>query len=347
MNRLHLLPVIVLCCLVQGLRAETPDPPVPLFAEAGRLDIKITAPWARLKTETEEEGPYPASLSYTDGDGQLRTMQATVERRGKTRQRICRMPPVRLRLEKKDVDGTLFEGNKSIKLVTHCDRRSQWADYPKLEMLAYRIYNAITDLSFRVREFSIQYEDSERDEVDGPRFGFMIEDDKLVGDRHGLDKLEANHISASDLPSVETSRFALFQYLIGNVDWSALSGPGDECCHNARLIGEDSLDPVYVVPYDFDSSGLVDAHYASPPESLPIRRVTQRLYRGFCVHNDGLESARRELLALEDRILGLVDAQEALSRSDRRTARRYLDRSFDVFRDERKFQREIIEECRT
>ncbi|MGK7294589.1 MAG: hypothetical protein ACNS61_02025 [Candidatus Wenzhouxiangella sp. M2_3B_020] len=326
--------------------AEEPDDPVPLFSNEGTIAAEISAPWRRLRREDEEDGPYPARIEYIDSDGRPRSLALTVERRGLTRQRICNMPPIKLRFDDEEVEGTLLEGNKSIKLVTHCKNGKRWEHYYVLEMLAYRIYNRITDMSFRVRPLSLTYRDSERGSVDGPRFAFMIEDDKLVGDRHGLDKLEHREISPNDLDAVETSRLALFQYLIGNVDWSALSGPGDECCHNAKLIGEDSLRPVFAVPYDFDSSGLVDAHYAVPPESLQMRDVSQRVFRGFCVHNEGLETARREFLDLEDELLALVQRETRISERDRKQADRYMREFFVVLNDSRRFKRQVIGDCR-
>lgn len=334
------------CCLAATAPAEEPDEPVAVFSETDAVDVRISAPWRRLIRQREEEGPYPARIEYTGKDGQRQSVEATVEKRGLTRQRICRVPPIRLRFEKSAVEGTLFEGNHSIKLVTHCARGGRWDRYYRREMLAYRIYNRITELSFRVRPLALTYHDDERDSVDGPHFAFIIEDDKLVGDRHGLDKLEVREISPSRLRSLETSRFALFQYLIGNEDWSALSGPDDECCHNVKLIGEDSLETVYAVPYDFDSSGLVDAHYAFPQQALPITDVTQRLFRGFCVHNDGLEAARREFVDLEDDIRRLVENAPELSERERRRAWRYLSPVFGILHDDRLFESRIIDACR-
>ncbi len=344
--RSALLSIAVLCAPFGSVGAEEPDDPVPLFSETGTLDIEISAPWRRLKREREEDGPYQALVGYADRDGRHHTVAATVERRGLTRQRICRMPPIQLRFEKDDVEGTLFEGNKSIKVVTHCRKGNRWTRYYQREMLAYRIYNRVTDLSFRVRAMTVNYRDDERDRVDGPRFAFMIEDDKLAGDRHGLDKLEQRSISPRQLPSLETSRFALFHYLIGNADWSALSGPGDECCHNAKLIGEDSLDPVDAVPYDFDASGLVDAHYAVPTQELGVRDITVRVFRGFCVHNDGLDAARREFIAMEDEIEAIVERQTLMSERDRRRVRQYFGQFFNILRGDKRFGREVIDGCR-
>ena len=246
--------------------AETPDPPVPLFdgetREDDPLSLVIEAPWRRLRRSPESDGPYPAILHVADRDG----IELTVEKRGISRQEICRMPPIRLRFDEPTVAGTLFEGNRSIKVVTHCRTSGRYEQYVRLEFIAYRLYNILTDMSFRVRPVAITYRDAERNDSDGPRVAFLIEDDRLVGNRHGLDKLEIEEIRPSQLPAFESSLFALFQYMIGNVDFSPLGSVGEECCHNAKLIGaEDTLDRLYAVPYDFDSSGWVDAEYAAAP----------------------------------------------------------------------------------
>ena len=69
------------------------------------------------------------------------------------------------------------------------------------------------------------------------------------------------------------ARYALFQHMIGNHDWSMRAGPvGKECCHNAELIGPPRPATLIPIPYDFDFSGLVDAPYATPPEGIPIDR---------------------------------------------------------------------------
>ena len=73
------------------------------------------------------------------------------------------------------------------------------------------------------------------------------------------------------------------------------AGPvGDECCHNARLIGPLAPGQTVPIPYDFDFSGLVSAPYAGPPPELDIADIRQRLYRGYCIHNaDALAAARQ------------------------------------------------------
>ena len=322
------------------------DDGVALFESDDGIEITISAPWREVVRDRRNQAPYPATLHYADESGG-RSIPLTVERRGKTRQEVCRFPPIRLRFDKSDVAGTVFAGNKSIKMVTHCNNGQRWEQYYVLEMLAYQMYNLITDRSFRVRPLSVTYHDAERDNDDGPRFAFIIEDDKLVADRNGLDKFDAVEIRPAQLDSLESSRFALFQYLIGNADWSSLSGPVDDgCCHNAKLIAPESGAPVYALPYDFDSAGLVDAHYAVPNEALRITRVTQRLFRGFCLHNATLQSAREEFLDSRRALEMIVQTEPRLQPRYRVRATRYLGDFFDVVEDDRRFERAITDACR-
>lgn len=341
--------VILAACLVAMLAvsdAHAGDA-VALFETGDEVELTISAPWRDIVRDDDNQEPYPARLHYVNDSGVRESIALTVERRGKTRQEICRFPPIRLRFDKDDVEGTLFEGNKSIKMVTHCNNGSRWEQYYVLEMLAYPIYNLITDRSFRVRPLSVTYHDVDRDRNDDPRFAFLIEDDKLVADRNDLDKHDLVEIRPERLDSLESSRFALFQYLIGNEDWSSLGAPaGDDCCHNAKLIGPASGKPLYAVPYDFDSSGLVDAPYAVPNQALRISSVSQRLFRGFCLHNDTLESAREEFLENRGAIEAIVEEESRLRSRNRSRAIRYLNIFFDVLQDPELFERLITNACR-
>jgi hypothetical protein len=113
----------------------------------------------------------------------------------------------------------------------------------------------------------------------------------------------------------------LFQYLIGNTDFAVLSGPQPEaCCHTVRVVGAGDAQARATVPYDFDSAGFVGASYAAPHESLPIRHTRERLYRGFCRHNDGLASARAEFLGHGEAIFELIRSERRLTTKGQRDA---------------------------
>lgn len=330
--------------------AEDGPKPEKLFESEETLKVRISAPWRDVERNEKYQGTYPATIEFTDSNGAKMQLPLTVERRGVKRQQTCDFPPIKLRFEKDDVKGTLFRGQKSLKMVTHCEASKRFEQYYMLEMLIYRMYSLITDYSFKVRPLSITYADSESGRSDEDRFAFLIEDDSDVAKRNGLKKLEIPRVGPSRLDQTLTSEFSLFQYMIGNVDWAALSGPDPkECCHNVKLIAPRPLednDIIFPIPYDFDSAGLVDAPYAAPPNGLPIRSVTQRLYRGYCITNPTMPAAREKFLANETAILNVLKTQPGLRSSTQKKAERYLERFFDTLRNDKEWEKQIISKCR-
>jgi len=339
---------LLLSAQVGAAEKETSSKPAKLFTSSEPLTVTISAPWRDIERNEKYQGTYPAKIEFADELGNDTSLNITVERRGRTRQVVCRFPPVKLRFNKEEVKNTSFRGQKSLKIVTHCQTSSRFEQLAIVEMLTYRMYNIITDFSFRVRPLTVTYVDSKKGGEQGPKFAFLIEDDSDVAKRNGQKKLTLAKTTRNLLEPREFTNFALFQYMISNLDWSALKGPGKEkCCHNAKLIGQDSVkDPVYAIPYDFDSAGLINAPYATPPDNLPVSKVTQRLFRGFCAHNENLEDVRQRFLDNEQAILALVRDEPLLTSGTRKKALKYLERFFDTLQDKQDFQKKIIAKCR-
>ena len=258
-----------------------------LFESHEPLNVRLEAPlqlMARDRSDEPEERP--ASFSYTEADGTPRQFGILVRPRGKNRRLrdVCQTPPLRLNFKKGEVKGTLFKKQDKLKLVTHCasmaSKSTRASDHLWLEYLAYRIYNQITDKSFRVRPLVISYLDTKRQrEYEQP--GFLIEDKERLAHRLETSVFAHNSIHPRELQDESSQLVELLQYMLGNTDFSLIRGPqGDRCCHNMVLMGET---PEFLpVPYDFDISGFVNRPGSQPAEGLGITRVTQRTYRGFC-----------------------------------------------------------------
>ena len=159
--------------------------------------------------------------------------------------------------------------------------------------------------------------------------------------------VKVSSLRVAQLDSAGAALLFLFQYMIGNTDWSPIAAvAGDNCCHNAKPIGPQDNDAARIIlPYDFDQVGLINAGYARPSPNVPIRSVTQRLYRGYCALNDDLETARR---LLNDRRGEIEAGYAALEVSDRSRDRAvsYLRESYERINEPRRFERDILGRCR-
>lgn len=330
------------------LFAEGNKKPAKIFSSNNEMEVVLSGPWATIERNVKKDALYPIQLTYTGEDGQPHTIDAEVAPRGVTRRlRVCDFPPLKIHFDKEKMKGTEFRGNKSLKLVTYCKTNSKYEQYYVKEYLVYRIYNLITEYSFRAQPMMIEYKDSNKGKSI-TRFSFLIEDADEVADRHDLEKLTIGRVPHSQLDPVQTSYLSLFQFLIGNLDWAATGGPDkNKCCHNSKLIGK-SVDenPKYVIPYDFDSSGMVNAHYAAPPDSLNVRNIRQRLFRGFCSHNNTLPQAVARFNEEKTDILALFKDNRHLNDKNRKNAIAYIEDFYEIINDPKQFGKKIIGKCR-
>lgn len=350
-NARFTLSVLLVCffCVVSLPVAAADSKPPKLFEQSSEMKVTLSGPWRYIERNVEDDAMYPAQLTYTGSDGQRHTIDVEVTPRGISRRlRVCDFPPLKVHFDKDKMKGTEFRGNKSLKLVTYCDRHSKYQQYYVKEFLVYRIYNLITEYSFRVRPLSIEYVDSQKGGDSLIRFGFLIEDLDDVADRNDVEKLSIAKIPVKDLDPTTTSHMSLFQYMVGNLDWAATDGPEeDSCCHNTKLIGKgnDQI-PKYSVPYDFDSTGLVDAHYAAPPAALRMRNIRQRLYRGLCYFNDSLPQSTGLFNDKKADILALFETNAYLTDKTKKKAVEYLEEFYQVINNPKLLQKEIIDKCR-
>ena len=320
----------------------------PLFQSQDTLPVRIEAPFSTLMKKRSDIEYLEGAFTYTDTSGQEVKLDLKLRARGRYRRQktTCDLPPIRLNFKKKQVEGTEFAGQDKLKLVTHCqENRDRYEQYVLKEYLAYRILNTITDHSFRARLLRIDYVDTDRnDEVD-TRYGFVIEDDELLAERIGMTVLRVPSIKHGQVDAAQGALIAVFQYLIGNTDFSMFAGArDDDCCHNVVLFAKET-DGYLPVPYDFDFSGLVNATYASPNPKLPIKRVTRRLYRGMCEHNAHVDAALALFREKEAAIRELVTSMEDLDDKMSEQALRFIDRFYKDTETPESIDRFLVRKC--
>lgn len=343
-----LASLLGLVMAIPASHAEDEKKPAKLFANNQEWNVTLSGPWREIKRNIKTDKLYPAQLTYPGEDGQPITVAVEVAPRGISRRLdACDFPPLKVHFDKEQMKGTALRGNKSLKLVTYCDTSPKYEQYYIKEYLTYRIYNLITEFSFRVKPLQVEYVDSDGKDKTITRFSFLIEDTDDVAKRNDVEKLDIDEVSYRALDDLQTSYYTLFQYMVGNLDWSAVGGPKDTCCHNSKLIGTGPTDiPVYVIPYDFDSTGLVNAHYAAPPDGLRVSNIRQRLYRGFCTLTDTMPQAVARFNQQKSAIMALFNDNTQLSDSMRSKAIKYLEDFYETINDPKEFADEITDKCR-
>jgi hypothetical protein len=337
------LLLAVLLAAVTGAAAAEPEN--ALFGATEPLTLRLEAPFQRVARAWRDPQYEAARLSYAAADGQETTHDLRVRVRGKSRAELCSFPPLLLNFPNEGLEGSLFEGQNRLKLVTHCQASSDYEQHLLLEYLAYRSLALVTDLTLRARLVQISYFDSARGREVAMKPGILLEDEELFGERMGL--------AALALPAVERGRYdqpalallEVFQYFLGNTDWSAVAGPnGAQCCHNvvpyARADGM-----LFAVPYDFDSAGIVNAPHALPNERLPIRNVRQRLYRGPCRAPAELAAAFDRFAAVRAELTGLFQMQPGLDARTRAVARDYANAFYTTLETPELVERAFRADC--
>jgi hypothetical protein len=150
----------------------------------------------------------------------------------------------------------------------------------------------------------------------------------------------------TDLSSLDSARYALFQHMIGNHDWSMRAGPeGEDCCHNAKMIGAAAPGAAIPIAYDFDFSGMVDAPYAFPPDQLNLSSVRERLYRGYCSHNGDALVVARQMRAARPQILGVLSDTPGLDARTQHKAADYLERFFADIATDADVGAKVVNRC--
>ena len=311
-----------------------------LFAADTPLQMTVhTDIRALLRDRGEERTDHKGTARVSRTDGGVDSAAIELRTRGVFRRRpaVCPFPPLRLSISRRAGRHTPFEGERRIKLVTHCRNTDQYEQYVLQEYLIYSAYALLTDLSLRTRLARITYEDAAGREKPVTRFGILIEHEDRLAERHRMRVLEDTGTHIARLDPAQTVFMAVFQYFIGNTDWSI------RALHNIVLLA-DSAGRVFPVPYDFDWAGVIATRYAQPDTSLPIRSVKERLYSGYCGVLEDFEPVFARFRERRAAIEALYDL-EPLERDEREKARRYYAEFYRLIDDPARVRREMLKLC--
>lgn len=293
--------------------------------EREALPITIETDMRKMIRQKYREEYQQTVISHYDGDSARLSREIKIRSRGDMRKKVCFYPPLKLKFKKSILqkEGLLPQHNK-LKMVILCKASKTCEQYVFKEYLIYKLYNIISPYSFRVKLLTINFIDSRGKSKDRQMYGFFIEPEKELAARLGGVAIKRSKASSAILEPEPYRILAVFQYMIGNTDWSIGN------MHNLKLIKVPEYPKVLPVGYDFDYAGLINTDYAVPHESLPLKTVRERLYRGRAC----TESETAQLMDLfnghQAEILEYTKNFDYLDKKNKREVLKYLESFFGI-----------------
>lgn len=316
--------------------------PTPAFFQSqDPIEVTLTANIGKLRGDKSPEPPWrPATISYRGADGNALTVPLRLRTRGIWRLRMCDFPPLRLNFAGATAKGSIFHELDKPKLVSYCQNADDHEQYVLQEFQLYRIYHLLTPMSHKARLLKLTYADSASGKIRAKRYGFLLEEPNALAARLGGKVMEQKGALPGDLDPFQDALVGVFQYMIGNTDFS-ING-----LHNVELLFRED-GSVFPIAYDFDFAGAVNARYATPDQKLNLPNVRQRLFRGYCADAnsyakvfDLFKEKKPEIYSLySDEIGKLMD------RGTVKATLRYFDEFYETINDPRSAKRSIIASC--
>lgn len=317
---------------------EFPQRYISLFGDDDILEVTlrydITKYLKKADRDQSIDGIMTFHLSQTDS----LQKKVTLRYRGKSRFERCRYPPTRVIFKEPLLEATDSGKIKRIKLVNQCQPGSMHGDYVIREYLVYKLYNVLTDTSYRVRLLDMKVIDSENKRRAITQYGMLLEPEGLVEKRLNLNEIKTPAVSQRQMNRNLFDRIAIFNYMVSNWDWSV---PGQ---HNITVFN--SLTPEFAgqgipIPYDFDLAGVVNADYAIPPPGLGIETNRDRMFLGICRTREEFQNHLKAFLEKKDEFYTTVNDLPYLSKAAKRDITTFLDQFFDQLEKPRSFERMV------
>jgi hypothetical protein len=311
-----------------------------LLSKYQQLDVVIETNFKTLKSDKEEEQWQPAVFKVLQGDSVAFRLDIQVAARGNMRKKTCDFPPVKIRFYKEEMENDSIADINELKLVTSCKNTEQNEEWVQREYLIYELYNRVTEQSFRVKSASVRFEDTEKKGRYQESYSFFIESVKELSARIGGTPIRPKIVSSRIIDSLSYDRMSVFQYMIGNTDWSV------RVRHNIKVIFIDSINSAVAIPYDFDYSGAVNTDYAVPnTDYYPIESVRDRYYLGLCRSSAHYKQIFDFYLSKEKDLLAHCEQVAYLPKGAKKEMAGYFGEFFNVLRNPKTARREIENNC--
>ena len=325
-----------------AVSSDTFSTAIDLFEVPAPMDITLTADLKAFQREKNKDEYRDVHFEYKFNDTMTIRHTLRMKPRGKFRNSYCTYAPFWLNIRKANVINQNLQEVKKLKVVTQCRGGKDYSDYVLKEFLTYKIFNLLSPLSFRVRLVHMKYIDTGRKNKETESWGFLIEAEEMMAERNEGIVIKNDEISMRLMRTEEMDLAALFQYMVGNPDYSVAGR------HNMKILGLPGFgsEGYTPVPYDFDYTGLVNAEYAIPGENLGISSVRQRYFLGPCRDDQEYQVAIDHINSHRDEILELVSEFPYLSDRHKNEMIGYLEDYFASASEPNFINKKLKSTCR-
>ena len=314
---------------------------VRFFKEEKPLTVTLSTDLGNLMSGKIKEDYQKAIFTCKLPDSSVLSEEIRLSARGHMRRSICGMPPVKLSF--RNPGSPRLASLNTLKLVNSCKSGDFNAQLLLKEYLIYKMYNLITENSFRVRLLYVTYEDNKGKKKPYTQYAFFVENVDALAKRNKRKEGNNIKISSNDIDREQMTLVDIFEYMIGNTDWSVPNN------HNIKLLisKKDSTLKPYAVPYDFDYAGLVNADYASPDPMMEIENVVQRKYRGFPRTMSELQPVLKVYNQQKEKIYTLIRNFAPLDNRNKKEIISYLDDFYKTINSPKDVQYTFIDNARS
>jgi hypothetical protein len=303
-----------------------------LFEEDDIVEITLRFDLSTYFRTKPQEEYLKANITFNLSKTDSISNNIRLKTRGVFRNQYCTFPPIELNFKKADFGYTDLNRISKLKLVVQCSSGKDKEEYILREYLTYKLFNVLTDTSFRVRLLTVNYIDTKKDRKPFKQYGFFIEPVDMITSRTNSYQVKSMTLTQKSIAPAVMDRLAIFNYMIGNYDWSI---PGQ---HNILVLNIPGIDPYgrfIAIPHDFDWTGVVNATYAIPAEAVGTEHVRERIFTGVCRRKEVFQQDLELFLKKKQDFYKVINDFPYLNQRSKKDITGYLDEFFDQLEGKR------------
>jgi hypothetical protein len=190
----------------------------------------------------------------------------------------------------------------------------------------------------RLAKVDYVYAGTEKDTV--TKFAFFIERPRHVAKRLEGHIVDLKYIHQDKTDYEHMNILAVFQYMIGNTDWSVYNN------HNIKFLNVNLGERPVPLPYDFDWCGLLASPYAKPNPMFGVENIRERVYRGFRRTPAQIDKTIDVFLIHKEEIIELYKTCQYLDEREREDALNYIEDFYKVLTNKKIAYQEFINNVR-